>query len=112
MNRRELATKMSSASAWGQAVALCWIVDAVVGALLVPDEDRLLLIPMHAIELALAVLLLLASRAFGRGARTDDQRHLVSGFRYLRVYFAIQAVPFALSLIFTVLFILPHAFHC
>jgi hypothetical protein len=112
MNRSDFATKMASVSVWGQAVALCWIVDAIVRLPLALDDDWFLATFVSGIPAVLGVLLLLSSRAFGKGARTDDDdhRHLVSGFRFLRVYFAIQAVPFAFALLFTTLFVLPHAF--
>ena len=90
----EIESKIASASVWGQAVAICSVLGAALGLPLQLDKGEMLALPGLGVQLALGVALFVASRAFGKVARSDDDdhAHLLSGFRHLRIYFTIQAV--------------------
>jgi hypothetical protein len=90
----EIETKIASASVWGQGVAICSVLTAALALPLELDAGEMLALPGLGVQLALGVTLFIASRAFGKVARTDDDDHghLASGFRHLRVYFLIQAI--------------------
>ena len=92
----DVEIKMASASLWGHVVAICSIATALLA---LPFDHSLAGLAGFGIQLALGVLLLIASRSFGRVARSDedDHRHLLTGFRHLRAYFLVQAILILLA---------------
>jgi hypothetical protein len=90
----DIESKIASASIWGQGVAICSVLTAALALPLPLGNGEMLALPGLGVQLALGVALFIASRAFGKVARTDDDDHghLATGFRHLRVYFLIQAI--------------------
>jgi heme/copper-type cytochrome/quinol oxidase subunit 2 len=101
-------SRMASAATWGQLMAICTLISAVVAfaasAMEGFDEAAVSMVGVG-VNVVLGISLYLASAAFRRVAKTDadDHGNLITGFRHLRTYFAVQGILLIIGLAFAAL---------